>query len=516
MVLASMDTATARLPGPATIRLLLADAHSADERAYFWLRMGEQELTAGNFLGASIAYDTLAAQYPGAPFADRIDNLHRRITRTGSIVLGVLLPLMKDGPPSAVQELGNELYEGIAYAAEQAGADPGMRVRVLIDTRDTERETRTAVREVAALAADPSVIGILGPVFSPQAMEAALAARDGGIPLVTPTANANGIAAVGPGIFQLNPDYETRGRAMARYAVLRRGYSTFAVLAPSDTYARQLAESFVAEVRALGATVVASEWYERGTSDLKPQLSRIRRAALHREMEPLLPFGGNIRRAELMKLVDLGVPLRRIDSLMARGSVVPAALLLGPGARHVIDSLQLPVAYDESRLDSLEFPTKGVDALYVPISSPDEIGVVSSQIVYFNFEAQLLGSGEWDNPSELFANKRYCDGLVFETDVYIDTEGAPYRQFAEAFTARFGKRPTKNTLYGYDAMACVLSCIRNGARTREALVRALAALDDYRGLHSLIGFTPGGVNGWLTIVGYAGDSIRRLDEYRVE
>jgi hypothetical protein len=62
----------------------------------------------------------------------------------------------------------------------------------------------------------------------------------------------------------------------------------------------------------------------------------------------------------------------------------------------------------------------------------------------------------------------------------------------------------------------MLSCIRGGAGTREALMRALSGVREYRGLRSRIGFTEGRVNGWLTILHYAQDTIQRLDEIRVE
>ena len=356
------------------------------------------------------------------------------------------------------------------------------------------------------------MVALIGPVFSNTASAAAVEAQVQGIPLITPTANANGIAARGPMIFQANPDYETRGRAMARYAVLTKGFKRLALLAPSDTFGRQLAEAFLREARLLDATIVATEWYLRGMSDLKPQLQAIRNAGMFLTSDPLLAFGGSIQQEDLMKLASLGVPLRRLDSLMAAGATIVGSELLGPDARALVDSLELSVTYDQSKIDSLEYPVIGIDAIYVPISSPSEIGVISSQIVYFNFRTQILGSGEWNNIAELDANKRYCEGVMFETDSFIDSASSSYREFSMDYTLRYKKAPTRNTLFGYDVTNVVLSCIKTGANTRADLAQALSRVSDYRGLRSRIGFSSARVNMWLTIVQYAGDRIQRISE----
>jgi hypothetical protein len=232
--------------------------------------------------------------------------------------------------------------------------------------------------------------------------------------------------------------------------------------------------------------------------------------------EPLISFAGKVRPQDIMKLVSLGIPLKRVDSLMNRGAVMSAAALLGPRGKSIMDSLNIRMTYDESKFDSLEYPVTGIQAIYLPISSPGEIGVVSSQIIYFHFETQLLGSGEWNSFAELDANKRYCRGVIFESDVYIDSASASYSAFSNGYMEKFKKRPTKNSLYGYDAASVVLAAIRTGAGSRDALARALSMVHDFQGLRSKIGFSRGRVNCWLPILQFDGDAVQRLDEMKVE
>ncbi len=495
---------------------LLQNGVRPDVRAFFWAKIVEKEAARENFVAASIALDSLVDRYPGMISKDRLDRLHFLVSGKTSVKIGALLPLMRQSPPSAMKEIGNEVYEGILFAFEQFAGEPGKRVKVALETRDTERETTMAVQALQELAGDNEVIGILGPVFSTSTLAAAKVANARHIPLVSPTANTNGIAATGPYAFQANPDYEARGRAMARYAVAVRKCTTLAVLAPSDSYGRYLAEGFLKGAEELGARVVATEWYQKGNPVLRTQMESIRRAGFMAAADPLISFAGKLRTADIMRLADAGIPLARLDSLLSRGSVVSASWLFGAKGKTMVDSLGLMPASDDKLLDSLDIPVTSIDAIYIPISGAEEIGVVSTQLVYFNLHAQVLGSGEWDNLSELDANKRYCKGIEFESDSFVDSSNASCALFLNDFVARFKKSPSKNTLFGYDAARLMLSLAAGGATTRESLTHALAAVRDYRGLHSRIGLAGRRVNPWLHILRYTSDSIERVGDINAD
>ncbi len=515
LVVAALDSAIDHYVPVRTVQTVLESTADTDQRAYFWLKIGEKNVGLHNIVAASVARDTLLRYYHHNPFGARVAALERSIGSRETLKIGVILPLLEQGDPSAVQRLGIEILEGITYAVNEYERDPATRVHVSLEVRDSKRDAATASRAVEDLAGDPDVVGIVGAVFSSTTSSAAGPAQEIGIPLISPTANANGLAARGKMIFQVNPDYETRGRAMARFAILRKGFTTLAVLAPRDTYGRLLAEAFMREAKRLEADVIATEWYVDGTRDFKSHLQRIRRAGMVHSAEPLLAFGGTLSRSDVMKFLSLGIPLRRLDSLMGTGSTIEAQALLGPDARGILDSLQIPVEYDESRIDSLEYPVSSIQGIYLPISSPAEIGVVSSQIVYFHFETQLLGSGEWGTIAELDANSRYCDGVIFESDTFIDSASESYADFVTGFTRQFGKPPARNALYGFDATQLLLESIRRGASTRPALALALAEIREFRGLRSQIGFSYRRVNSWLTILQFTGDRLERLEEISV-
>jgi len=514
-VITAADTLASSHLSRASLQRFLAVTPNAECKAFLRLKIAENEAAAENTLAARLALDTLLAEFPREASRPRVITLRNRLAERSDVHLGALLPLMRSGDPTAAKEIAQDVYDGIRYAVDRFTADPNRRVNVTLVPFDTERDPVIAARGVKSLAADDKLAAIIGPVFSTSAIGAARAADEAGVPLITPTANANGIAGTGPNIFQANPDYAMRGKAMAQYAIRNLNFKRVAVLAPSDSYGRFLAQAFVDEVKRLGGQVLAAEWYERKASDLQKQLRAIRRAGLHAGSDPLISFGGKKRLGELMKLAGLGVPVKKLDSLMAKGATVSVASLVGPDAVPKLDSLGINVVYNDIYLDSLDIPVTTIDGLYLPIGSPEEIGIVTSQVVYFNLHAQLLGSGEWNVLEELDANRRYCSGIVFESDSYADS-AAGYVEWQGAFTAAMKRVPTKHTLYGYDAASMVLSLFDAGATTRAGLRRSLAEVSAYQGLHARIGFSPGRVNTWLPILQFDGRNVVRVDEIKAE
>jgi ABC-type branched-subunit amino acid transport system substrate-binding protein len=512
----AVDTIAVRRLSPEELQRAITGEGPRDYHARLLLNLAEKHAAAENTRAARLAIDSLLSTFPEEQGQPRVMRLLAQIAERSDVRLGVLLPLMRNDPPSAAKQITGDVYDGIEYAVDQFMRDPFQRIKVTLVTRDTERDPATASRLVRELASDPGVVGIIGPVFSSSTVTAAHSAQDAGIPLISPTANANGIAATGPFVFQANPDYDTRGRAMARFAIQKKGFHRLAVLAPSNSYGKFLAESFIDEARRLGAFIVATEWYERGKSDLSAQMRSVRRAGLRLGSDPYIAFGGKKKLGELMKLVGLGVSVKTLDSLLHRGSMVNAVTLLGPDAAMRLDSIGITVVYNEAMSDSLDTPVTAIEGLYAPINSADEISVVASQAVYFNIQAQLLGSGEWNSLSDLDANRRYDSGVIFESDSYTDTTSHGYEEWAAGYKARFHRQPSKNSCFGFDTADMILGALRDGATTRQALAHALAGIRNYRGFHSAIGLSLRRVNNSLSILQFDGQNISRIDEIRVE
>lgn len=433
-----------------------------------------------------------------------------RIERGGSVEIAAILPLMSSSKQQDPKELGTELLNGIRLAVMQHNKVGLPKVNLV--ERDSRRDPGIAARVVTELCSDDKIMAVIGPIFSNETFAAAGIANARGVPLITPTATANGIAAIGPFVFQLNPDYETRGRAAARFAVDSLGLRTFGVLAPAGGTGsgRAMAEAFIEEIAALGAEIVDAEWYDEGATDLRFQISAMRRRGLERTEIPVVDFGRRTSYEDLKKMLSWGVPARLLDSLAEREDTVSVNVLFGERGTEVADSLG--IAYQQTTVDydSLEIPVDAIDAIFLPISSSGEIGIVTSQIRYFNFRTQLLGTGEWYDIAELDENRQYADGVIFSNDTYVDESEGDYKAFAKDYMSMFARRPTLNSLYGYDAMSLVLSLVREGFASRQSLADALARLESHHGIRADFRLDNNRVNSYLTILQFKGRSIRKI------
>jgi len=271
-----------------------------------------------------------------------------------------------------------------------------------------------------------------------------------------------------------------------------------------------MAESFAAEVGRLGGKVIATEWYLRGATDLQEQFLGLRKAARAEVAEPVISFAGRVDPSEVEKFSRAGVTRDLLDSLLATKAKVEVSVLLGSDGSHIADSLGIPTSKEVPELDTLENAITTIDGLYLPIAGPEEIGILSSQLVYYNFKTQIIGTGDWYNPVELDANRRYTSGVIFESDTYVDATDSTYLKFFDGFYQKTNARPTKNTLFGYDTAKLLLSVISSGALSREGIAGSLRGVRDFRGLHSLISFNERRVNSALSILRYRGGEVKKL------
>jgi len=494
-------------------RQLILEASSGEMRAMLSVRLAEKMLAKGDVEGAREILRPVVRMPRTVGSVDEAIALLERIEASAAVKIGVVLPLKSVSDPLSSSGVGEEILLGLRLAVDEHNAEA--LPKVSLEVRDSERDAGVAARQVSELSMENRVLAIVGPLYSNEAFAAAEIANARGIPLITPTATANGIAAIGEYIFQANPDYAVRGRATAQYAYRAANARRFAVLSANDTANKQMTEAFLDEVGKLGGEVVDVQWYNPGETDLQAQLFAIRRRAMEISELVVVNFAAKLRSAELRKLVHWGVPQRVLDSLMVASAMAPVEFLFGNDGIRIADSLKIPTERVKAKYDSLEIPVTYIDAMFVPIASSSEIAIVTSQIRYFNFQTQLLGTGNWNDFDELDQNRQYANGAVFTTDVYWEEIDQQYRNFARGFRAAYSRNPTPNAMIGYDAMRLLLRLVRNGATRRDEIVSALSTVRNYQGIHSKIYLAEGRVNSCITLLRFKNRSIKRVAEVDV-
>ncbi|MBI1807413.1 MAG: ABC transporter substrate-binding protein [Ignavibacteria bacterium] len=434
-----------------SLRRLSAQLARVETKDLVMLKMAEKMSAAGDVQGTSEIVENILNRQQPSSLVNRVRSLKDINLMRSRLKIGIMLPLMKKDPQSPWKPLADDMMDGIQFALSQYQEHHRTHVNVSLEIRDTGRDSANALGVIREFCEDRDVIGVIGPLFSNIAMICAPAAETCRIPLISPTATANGIAAVGSHIFQGNPDLASRGKSMARYAVEQLGLTSLAILGPADLTGKAVAESFSSEAKRLGASIVMYESYEKGASDLSEQFLAIRKAGL-------------------------------------------------------------PPDSQAGSQEDLSISVTSIQGIFIPISDAEEIDIIAPQLTYFNIKAQLLGTGEWYSPDQLDAQKRYLNGAIFISDFYMDRHDPAYSEFAGLFYREKKKHPSKYTLFGYDTMQLIFQQIDAGATTREKLTEALSRVKSFPGIHSKISLINGRVNSELIILKYLNGDIKKLTE----
>jgi ABC-type branched-subunit amino acid transport system substrate-binding protein len=445
----------------------------------------------------------------------RVNRLLSRIEKGNLVRIGVLLPLQQSlAAETREKKIINEMLEGIRLAVSdyEERTVPGQ-ISVELDVKDSGKDSAVIRSVIEEWAQDPAVAGIIGPVFSSETMIAARFAQAHALPIVSPTATDEGISAIGPYVFQANSTHGAKGKTMAQYAVRVLGAKTIAVLTSSVQTSATQADSFIAEAKRLGATIVTDKRFKKGETDIRSYVRAIRAEASALRPDYVVSMRGKINVPDITrKLVSLGVKFSYIDSVIATGGNVNFTALFGDSAKRIVDSLHLPVKKTAVYVDSLQYPVSTIDVVYCPISNSHEIGVITSQLTFYNIRSVLLGSGDWNDANELDLNKRYADGAIFGVDRWIERNDRTVR-ITSRYSQRYSKQVTDNVLFGYDAMAMVIRQFAEGALTRDQLAEALTNVFEVPGVRNAISLKPERVNSALNILQFKDGAVTKLRTY---
>jgi ABC-type branched-subunit amino acid transport system substrate-binding protein len=187
------------------------------------------------------------------------------------LTLGVVLPLS-----GSAASFGEEALQGVRLAAGALGdAGGGSGPRLLI--RDTAGQPSEASAAVRALAAEPGLLAIIGPLLPEEAEAAAAAAQEASVPLIA-LSRREGLGRGRPFVIRAGTSPRLEAELLAEYAVHAVGLQRFAILYPEDPFGRALRGAFWAAVEARGGEVVAVSHYPPGATDFAAPIRRILRS----------------------------------------------------------------------------------------------------------------------------------------------------------------------------------------------------------------------------------------------
>jgi ABC-type branched-subunit amino acid transport system substrate-binding protein len=143
----------------------------------------------------------------------------------------------------------------------------------MLMVRDTGGDPDLASQLMAAIASDPDVLAIIGPLRSSDAAVVAPLAERLQIPVLL---LARGEGLTGPYVLQTATTQQEQMRTLASYAVQTLGLVRLGVLFPDDAYGRSFMTAFSDEATRAGATVVRTNTYQTGQASFGPQAAAVR------------------------------------------------------------------------------------------------------------------------------------------------------------------------------------------------------------------------------------------------
>lgn len=393
--------------------------------------MGKRRWEDGDPVKAFMFFEKFASLFPDHPLSGEAKNYIDQGMHTQSLSIvriGCILPLS-----GRQKDIGSQVLQGVRVSVDRMNASfPEKRIELVV--KDSGEGPEKAKAEMEALALDPGVMAVIGPLMSRSVAAAAPVAENAHLPVITPTATAEEITKTGTYIFRNAMTNEAQARGIARYAVKDLALHTFVVLYSDDYYGSELNSFFVNEVAALGGDVICSVPYKRGAVDYGPQIQSI----IRKDMQKMLSRNADI------------------------------------------------IAQDKAGMDEWEknyFPS--FDAVYLP-GYAEDVGLIAPQLAYYNVSSvQLLGSHHWNSVELIRRGERFVEGAVFADGFFAESPHTDIAEFVAEYRKTYGEDPTLFSAQAYDAADMILQTINKGSRSREEVRTGLLAQKGFPGISGL-------------------------------
>lgn len=368
----------------------------------------------------------------------------------GVLSIGVLAPLSGN-----VADVGKQVVQGIQLAVDRMSSSSDMKIKLVIcDTRANMLETARRTQE---LVNEHHVSVILGPVLSQDAIVAASILVGKDVVMITPTATDDGIAALGPNIFQMNIPLGVLGSKIAKYAMDNLNIHDFAIISPSSEYGATLSKVFSDEVEKKGGEIVNEQVYDEGTHDFKDQLEKLREELKLRKQQRTLVE---------KSLEGEEQPEFKKDKRDPKADKRAAAL--------PVDS------------------TLQVGGLFIPAETED-VTMIAAQVMFHRVRAQLLGSAGWQNSKTISDGKEYVNNALFSTNFQPGDADKEWTDFKASYKSRYNAEPERIAALGFDAAQLVLQAVKdNGGAGASAsqLSQSLSMVKGFKGASGPVSFDP--------------------------
>ncbi len=423
---------------------------SADGKLLLALAESDILMNKGDFKAARELISAELESAGNSSFSAEAEMILRqnRTRLSNRLRIGLLLPL--SGPDG---EVGQALFEGMQFAADHFNKKHDVSIELV--AKDYGDDLTTALSELKKLAADPSILAVVGPVENDISTACAAVADYEKIALLSPTSTEPNVQSVSNYFFQLSTPVDVLGKNIAQYAIDSLQVNRIASLAPIDHHFIKLVDSFMDTMEEEDCQIVAEEWYYPGDQDFYKQFMKIKRKGLK------LTF------ADSVMIAAPETTEEQLDSLYIEYK------------KTELEKLE----ETHTRIDSADIPVNSIDGLFIPVYKED-IQFIAPQIAYSNIQAQILGNQDWYDIPLLKKHKSYLNGLIFGTTGYLDEQNWDYKKFRNDYRNERNKTPDNFNMMGYDSINFLLAALGDNPRllSRPEVFNRLSSAGRFRGV----------------------------------
>lgn len=384
-------------------------------------------------------------RFPNHPYAQTAVALMQSFIskiKAHQFVIAAVLPFSGKMKP-----FGTDALNGIRLALQEGRAQLGSNTLGIV-VKDSALPPAQLHHEFEQVLKEFVPIALIGPLLARDVQLVADLPDWAEVPFITPTASLSDVKKFGRFWFSTALTTRLQVTKLIDHAMRTLGFTRFCVLSPESRYGKQLAASFEKAVIRNGGEIIASESYQRGTTDGSTQIQRLkdRDLSLYGEMLPYVP-------PEIE-----GAPIEKRQK------------------------------EKEERL----VYTPGFDALFLP-GNPTDVAFLSAQLAYFDVKVPLLGSNSWNHPDLLKWGRSTLNGGTFGDVLFLQSTDPEVQEFIRKYRSQFHLDPSIFAAQAYDAMRAVLDTISHGATTGQEVRDQLFIRHDFPTLGGLASFGEGGV-----------------------
>ncbi len=456
---------------------LMADYPWVTARPILTIWRAHLKYKSGKTTEANDILEEFLASKPGPRYAAIAEQLMKKdmSAEKPQVRIGILQPLTGYFSAEA-----NDFMRGAAFALKRRKAGGTDIALVVKDTKGDIVETINSALDIRDADVELVITGLEG---AKSATVAGLL-RSSQIPVIIPVSTDNKLTEIGDNVFQFNNDIETRGAALAEYAVKKLRMRTFATLAPADDYGNAITDAFANKVDELGGSIVSQQWYYPGTQDFSGQLEALREAGFRHAFRDSLTAWG-----------EQGT-MERVDAMYNQRD---------RQARRQSDDNHHLARYTN-------VSARAIDGFFAPIYEED-IPFIASQFALYNIKSRLLGGDTWNNPDLLRQHQQYVNGVVYASGFYLSETDLDFITFTRDFRVATATSPGILARYGYNVMNLIIDAVDAGNTNSADIAAYLKNTTSFQGLGTRISLNNAKrVNNYVNLLQFQDGLIIRVNE----